>query len=533
MANIIKEPCDDGVIKATPESACCTPAAAPWILAATTIGSGLVFMDGTVVNVALPAIQTELGATVTELQWVVEAYALFLAALILVGGSLGDRYGRRRVFAIGTLIFSIASVWCALATDISQLIAARAVQGIGGALLVPGSLAIISAFFCGERRGKAIGIWSGFTAITAGLGPVVGGWLVDNISWRWAFYINAPLAVVVLVILYWRVPESRDERAARLDIPGAVLVTLGLGALVYGLIESANMGFGHPVVLMALFGGAFTLGIFVFSQTRFQAPMMPLHLFRSRTFSGANLLTLWLYAALGGALYFLPFNLIQVQGYTATEAGAAYLPLILILFLLSRWAGGLVHRHGAKIPLVVGPLIAAVGYVLLARPAVGGSYWATFFPGIVVLGLGMALSVAPLTTVVMEAASQRHAGIASGINNGVSRAAGLMAIAVLGLVLFGTFNARLDQHLAKLTLPAGVTEVLDRERVKLAGAALPDNIGQSVRSKLRRVIEESYVSAFRLIMYIAAVLALASSLTAWLMIETKRGAGDSHTPRQS
>lgn len=311
MANIIKEPCNDAVIKATPESACSTPAGAPWILAATIIGTSLVFMDGTVVNVALPVIQAELGATATELQWVVEAYALFLAALILVGGSLGDRYGRRAVFAVGTLIFTLASILCAVATDVSQLIAARVVQGIGGALLVPGSLAIISAFFCGERRGQAIGIWSGLTAITTAIGPVVGGWLVENVSWRWAFYINVPLAVIVLAILFWRVPESRNEGAVRLDVPGAVLVTLGLGALVYGLIEWANAGFEHPVVLIALFGGTFTLGVFVFSQARSQSPMMPLHLFRSRTFSGANLLTFWLYAALGGALYFLPFNLIK------------------------------------------------------------------------------------------------------------------------------------------------------------------------------------------------------------------------------
>lgn len=511
-------------------SACCTQAAAPWILAATIIGSSLVFMDGTVVNVALPVIQAELSATATELQWIVEAYALFLAALILVGGSLGDRFGRRRVFAIGILVFTIASVLCGLANNISQLIIARVAQGIGGALLVPSSLAIISAFFTGERRGKAIGIWSGYTAITTSLGPVVGGWLVENVSWRWAFFLNVPFAIIVLAILFWRVPESRDESAVRLDLLGAVLVTLGLGALVYGIIESANVGFEHPVVIISVFGGAFTIGMFVFSQARVQFPMMPLNLFRSRTFSGANLLTLWLYAALGGALYFLPFNLIQIQGYSATEAGAAYLPLILIIFLLSHWAGGLVHRHGAKIPLVAGPLIAAIGYLLLARPTIGGSYWVTFFPGVVVLGLGMVISIAPLTTTVMGAVNQQHAGIASGINNGVSRTAGLIAIAVLGLVLFDSFNAHLDLRLANVALPTEVMEVLDRERIKLAGAVLPESIGESLRVNLRRMIQESYVSAFRLVMIIGALLALASSLTAWFMIEARHDTQVSRPP---
>lgn len=522
MANILKEPCNEGVVEASPETACSIPSASPWILAATIIGSSMVFMDGTLVNVALPAMQRELNATGTELQWIVESYALFLAALILMGGSLGDRYGHRRIFAAGVVVFTVASLWCGLSGSAPQLIIARGLQGIGGALMVPGSLAIISASFCDEQRGRAIGTWSGFTAMTTAFGPVIGGWLVEHVSWRWAFFVNLPFALVVLAILYHYVPETRNEESARLDVWGAVLATLGLGALVYGLIESANIGFTHPVVVGTLALGSFSLAAFVRVQARGQTPMMPLPLFRSRTFSGANVLTLLLYAALGGSLYFLPFNLIQVQGYSATEAGAAYLPFILLMFLLSRWSGGLVYRYGAKLPLTLGPVIAAAGYVLLAAPAVGGSYWSTFFPGIAVLGLGMAISVAPLTTTVMGSVAQRHAGIASGINNGVSRTAALIAIAGMGIFIVQAYNTELDDRLAKLDLSPAVLQTLDAERARLAGAQPPADISAELGYALKSAIAESYVSGFRLIMFIAAGLALASALSAWLMIEDRR-----------
>lgn len=481
----------------------------------------MAFIDGTVVNVALPALQASMNATVVDAQWVIESYALFLAALLLVGGSLGDRFGRRRVFAVGIALFAAASVWCGLSPDVTQLIAARAVQGVGGALLVPGSLAIISSSFDEQRRGQAIGTWSGFTAITAAVGPLIGGWLIERVSWRAVFFINVPLAIVVLLLVAWRVPESRDRGKRGLDLLGAMLATVGLGAVVYALIESSNLGLGHPAVLAASICGVISLMLFVLVEARGKAPMLPLELFRSRNFAGANLLTLFLYAALGGALFFFPLNLIQVQGYSATAAGAAMLPFILIMFFLSRWSGGLVKRYGAKAPLMIGPVIAAIGFALFALPGIGGGYWTTFFPAAVVLGFGMATSVAPLTTTVMSAVGDAHAGIASGINNAVSRTAGLLAIALLGVVMLHTFNNGLDRRLSGLEIAPGARRFLAEQRIKLAGAEAPAELNAETREAVEGVIAESFVAGFRLVMLIAAGLALVSAMCAWLMIEGK------------
>jgi len=522
MSNFVQSACDEVVIRSQVAVAPCAKSSGPWILAATILGSSMAFIDGTVVNVALPALQTSLGATVIDVQWVVEAYSLMLSAFLLMGGALGDRYGRRRIFLIGVVLFSLASGWCGAAANVQQLILARAVQGIGAALLVPGSLAIISASFSEENRGRAIGTWSGFTAITAAIGPVMGGWLIEHVSWRAVFFINLPLAVIVLLISFYRVPESRDENEnSRLDWFGATIATVSLGSLVYGLIESSRLGFGHAAVLTALIVGGFLLLVFLFVEARVDNPMLPLRLFRSRDFAGANLVTLFLYSALGGTLFFLPLNLIQVQRFSPTAAGAALLPFILIMFFLSRWSGGLVQRYGAKLPLVVGPMIAAIGFALFMVPDVGADYWSKFFPATVVLGIGMAVSVAPLTTTVMNAVPRNRVGIASGINNAVSRAAGLLAIAVLGIVMLNVFDRALEQRLSNFELPAAARKYLRDQRINLAAASLPREVSPATRDILRKAIDESFVEGFRRVMLIGAALAAASGIASLLFISVR------------
>jgi EmrB/QacA subfamily drug resistance transporter len=519
--NLLKPPCDEAAIAAHKAAAPCTKKRGRWILAATILGSSMVFIDGTVVNVALPALQRNLNATAVDVQWVVESYALFLAALLLLGGSLGDHFGRRRIYAIGVGMFALASVWCGLAPSVNQLIAARAVQGIGGAMLVPGSLAIISASFPEEERGQAIGTWSGSTAITTAMGPVIGGWLIEHVSWRAVFFLNLPLALIVVLLVVRCVPESRNEEESRkLDFLGATLATLSLGAIVYGLIESSRLGWQSPIVIAALLAGMAIFGAFILVEARVRHPMMPLSLFRSANFAGANLLTLFLYAALAGTLYFMPLNLIQVQGYSATAAGAAMLPFILIMFLLSRWSGGLVKRYGSRLPLVIGPVIAAGGFAMFLRPGVGGSYSSTFLPAIIVLGLGMAISVAPLTTTVMNSVKAGHEGIASGVNNAVSRTAGLLAVAAFGLIMFQAFNSCLDQRLNQMTLPVEVRQTLKLERIKLAAADIPHNLDEETRKSIKQAIDECFVFGFRRVMLVGALLALAGSVLAWLMIRS-------------
>ena len=511
-----REPCDETLIRSQPASAPCSRVHGRWVLAATILASSMAFIDSTVVNVALAVLQTDMNATAVDVQWVVEAYALLLSALLLVGGSLGDHYGRRRIFLFGTAIFATASLACGLAATIRQLIAARAVQGFGAALLIPGSLAIISSSFEEKERGRAIGTWSAFSAITSGIGPAFGGWLIEHFSWRAVFFINLPLALLVWLISLRHVPESSGSDRSRIDWLGALLAAAGLGLLVYGLLESSRLGFSNPAVSFSLIAAVALLGFFLLVEARQANPMLPLTLFRSPAFTGANLATFLLYGALSGCLFFLPLNLMQVQHYSATASGAALLPFILLISLLSRWSGGLVTRYGAKLPLMIGPLIAAAGFALFARPSVGGVYWTTFFPATVVLGLGMAITVAPLTTTVMSSVDQNHAGIASGVNNAVARTAGLIAIAVLGIVMLQVFNRSLDHRLASAPLPAEAISSLKSQRSKLAAAELPAESPKAWRDLGRQTVHDSFVTGFRTIMLIGAALAVAAAATSLL-----------------
>ncbi|MBV9618357.1 MAG: MFS transporter [Verrucomicrobia bacterium] len=520
MWAIFRDPCDENVIRSRAASAPCSKSRGRWVLAATVLASSMAFIDGTVVNVALPALQTSLNATAIDVQWVIEAYSLFLSALLLVGGALGDHYGRRKIFLIGVCLFALASAACGFAADIRQLIVARGLQGVGAALLVPGSLAIISNSFSENERGRAIGTWSGFSAITTGIGPVLGGWLVEHVSWRAAFFINVPIAVAVILISFRHVGESSNKEKAKVDWVGAALAALGLGALVYGLIESSQVGFNDPTVMFVLIAGAVLLIVFMFVEAQVSEPMLPLKLFRSLTFTGTNLLTFLLYAALGGTLLFLPLNLIQVQRYSATAAGATMMPFIVLMFVLSRWSGGLVTRYGARLPLIVGPLIAACGYALFLRSGIGGNYWLNFFPPVALLGLGMAISVAPLTTVVMNSVSQNRAGVASGVNNAVARTAGLVAIAVFGIVMLHVFKDQLNRKLTESNLPFSVGQSVQEQSNKLAAITVPNAMDATTQQLLHHTIDESFVSGFRAVMAGGAVLAIAGALTALALIRT-------------
>ncbi len=514
----MKQPCDEAIIRTAVPTAPCSGKSRRWVLAATILGSSIAFIDSTAVNVALPALQSDLHATVVDVQWVIESYGLFLSALILAGGALGDSLGRRSMFLFGVAGFAVASAGCGFSFSIRELVFWRSVQGIAAAFLVPGSLSIISSSFDETSRGKAIGTWAGFTTMTTALGPVLGGWLIEHASWHWVFFINVPLAAAVLVISIRHVPESRSSETRKIDWLAAATVTLGLAGLIYGFLESAILGWTDPRVLGSLVFGFASMIFFVFVEKTVASPMVPLNLFQSPSFGGANLVTLFLYAALGIFFFLFPLNLMQIQRYSATATGAAALPMILLVFLLSRWSGGLITRYGPKIPLIVGPLIAAAGFILFAVPDGDAHYWIAFFPAFIILGLGMTISVAPLTTVVMNSVEQERAGTASGVNNAVARVAGVLAVAVFGAIMVAAFAHSLRQSLASLKLDAGVVRELESNATKLGGLHAPTGVDLQEAAAIRSAIAGAFIFGFRLIMLLCAALSMASAGVAWQKI---------------
>ncbi len=462
-----------------------------WTLAATVLGSSMAFLDGSVVNVALAALQADLNATAAGVQWVVNAYALLLAALTLSGGALGDAYGRKKVYGLGVAVFAMASLACGLAPSLPVLIAARAVQGVGAALLVPGSLAMIGAVFDPSRRGRGVGLWSAASSVMTLLGPVAGGVLVDAGSWRWVFFINLPLAVVVLWLLR-HVPETQTP-GVRPDWPGAVSITLGLGGLAYAFTRAGESGW-DTLTWVSLGISTVGLAIFVWHEARTPKPMLPLGLFRNPVFAGTNLLTFLLYGALSAVGLYLPLYLIGALGYSATAAGASLLPLSLLLAGLSGWFGSLADRHGPRPFLTAGPILAGVGFALLGlgRDWGGGGYWTAILPGALVLGFGMALTVAPLSSAVMGSAGRELSGVASGVNNAVSRAAGLLAVAALGLLLVGSYRGALETRLEAAGASITIRQSAMQQASRLTDLKLPDGAGLRAKQGVKAAFGDAF-----------------------------------------
>ena len=496
-----------------------------WVLFSTILASSMAFIDASALNVALPALQDDLQANGAQLLWIVNAYLLMLAALILVSGSLGDKLGRKKVFMAGISVFSLASLGCGLTPSVEFLLWARALQGIGGAMMIPGSLAIITAAFDPEHRGQAIGSWAAATTMVTIAGPVLGGFLADAGLWRGVFLINLPIGLTALLVLCLKVPESQNQAASpRIDYVGAGLTTVGLMGLTYSFISLPELGLADPRVYIALIGGIVALVSCLIFEARIQYPMLPLHFFQSRTFSGTNLLTLFLYGALNAGTFFLCLNLIQAQGYSQSIAGLADMPFALLLAGMSPWAGSLADHYGPRVPLIIGPTLAGVGFLLLARVGLTHGpeeYWTTFFPGILVFGLGMAITVTPLTTAVMSSAPTHYAGTASGINNAVARTAGALAIAMVGSIALMTFSSELAHQTVDLHLSTKVQTALHAGASQFGHVIDLPKLSPEMADAIETAVKLAFVNTFQRVMLICAGLAWLSAVMAALLIERR------------
>lgn len=505
------------------------------ILASTIIGAGMVYLDGTIITVALEPIRDEFGAGVSDLQWLHTIYLLFLTVPILVAGSLSDRYGRRRLFNIGLLGFTLASAACGAAGSMNQLNLARGFQGAFGGIMLPGSLAILNATFPPTIRGKTVGTWSAFTALTTAIGPLLGGWLVDVASWRMAFFINVPLGVIALLLSFRYIPESKnDDVPERLDWLGVGLVTVGLASLIYGLIEGPVYNWAEAIHIYALVAGILMLFCFGVWETQTEHPMVPISLFKNRVFTGITLITLILYFAMSGVFFFLPLLMQQVHNLSATLTGSLLMPLIILLFFMSQWAGHVADRSGSRWLLIIGSSLIAGGLFLCMLPAANirpivmlasvpydSLVFLSYLPATVVFGFGLGLTVAPLTTVALAAVPREMSGLASGLSNAASRVATILAVAILGAIIIGRFSVSLEKHISPLPLSPEHQAYMQEERLKLGAAEPPPNLSPLVTNHIQRAIDNAFVYGFRAIMGICGVLALTSAVITFFMIDDR------------
>ncbi len=481
------------------------------------LASAMAFIDFTALNVAFPSIQKDLELAGADLLWIANGYALFLSSLILVGGSLGDQLGRKWIFMFGIILFTLSSIACGFSQSAGFLIIARCFQGIGGAMMVPGSLSIISSSFPQESRGKAIGTWSMFSAMTTIFGPALGGWLASMDLWRMIFFINIPLALVSLFLLVRYVPESKQEKNQGLDFEGALLITLALASLTYGFIEAPEKGFNNPLIYGTISLGTLLLIAFLLVQSRSKKAMMPLDLFKNRIFLGANLLTLLLYGALGGFLFFFPLNLIQVQSYPPEIAGFTMLPFGLLIAFLSRVSGAWADKVGTKIPLLLGSTLVGIGFFLFSMPGLTAGpadYWTSFFPAILIAGTGMGLTVAPLTTSVMNSVDPQKTGTASGVNNSISRTAGVLAVAVIGSFFLSNFSGELFTQLTNSEIRPEIIQITMNDSPKLAELIPSIESFESEKKIISEAVKFSFIDSFKMAARIASALAFCSALIA-------------------
>jgi len=496
-----------------------------WVMASVILASAMAFIDGTALNVVLPALQKDLKASATDLFWLLNSYLLMLAALILVGGSLGDKLGRKKIFMIGIALFITGSAVCGFAPTVTFLTGFRAIQGIGGALMIPGSLSLINSTFGKNERGKAIGTWSAITTMVTVGGPILGGALADAGLWRMIFFINVPVGIISLIILWRKVPESRDEETGHsLDYAGSVAIVAGLTLLTYGFLEIPKTGFNNRPVYLSIAGGIISLTIFIIIEKRSNHPMVPLQLFSNKMFSGANLLTLFLYAALTCAMLFLTLNMVQVQGYSQLQAGLTLLPFSILLVTISRWSGNLVDKYGPRWFLISGPSVVAIGLLLLSfiKQTNGPSaYWATFFPGIVLFGLGMSFTVTPLTTTVMGALPRHYSGTASGVNNAISRISNVFANAIIGALAILFFTAFLNNKVKEVSLKEEIKKQVVAQAVNFGDAKVPSMITGENKIKIEQDYKAGFINTYIKVMRICTALAAMSALMAFIFIKNE------------
>jgi EmrB/QacA subfamily drug resistance transporter len=496
--------------------------AGKWIMVSSIMASAMAFIDGTALNVVLPSLQQSLNATGTDLFWILNAYLLMLASLILIGGTLGDKLGRKKIFMIGIFIFILGSATCGFAPSVTLLIICRMIQGIGGALMIPGSLSLISSSIHDSEKGKAIGTWSAFTTVVTLGGPVLGGAFGDAGLWRYIFFINIPIGVAALLILWQKVKESRsDERGPNLDLPGAITIALGLAALTFGFLRAPAVGLGNWQVYTTLTGGIILLLAFIYIENKSLHPMMPLHLFTNMTFSGVNLLTFFLYAGLGAGMLFLSLNMVQVQGYSQLQSGLTFLPFTILMIIMARFSGVLADKHGPRLLLIVGPATTGLGLLILSfvtQTNGAADYWTTFFPGIIVFGLGMSFTVAPLTTAVMGSVSDNFSGTASGVNNALTRISNVFANAILGALAVLFFTTALANQVQQTPLNTQQKQIVMAQAANLGDAKVPPGFNSSYQTIIKKLYHNSFIDVYAKVMRLSATLAFLGALMSFLFV---------------